>query len=84
MATYVDMLFIRCTEEEAYTTCLALIEQNSLELIEAAPFTHSLEYVTLSSPCGSLHPLTNFNNCWKEIQFEQQFRARSHAALFIT
>lgn len=60
MATLVDMPSIRCTEEEAYASQLALIVESGLELADAAPATHNLPYFALPRPFGSLHLLTNF------------------------
>lgn len=41
VATYVDMPFIPCTEEETYASCLPLIVRNGSELADAAPINYS-------------------------------------------
>lgn len=82
MLTYVDMPFIPCTEEEAYASRLVLALQNGSQLADAVPIAHSSEYFVSSHPSDSLHVLTNFEYCWKEIPFEQQLRVKCHAALF--
>lgn len=58
-----------------------MIMQNGSEMTEAAPVTHSLEYVMSPRRFDSLHLLTNFEYWWNEIQFEEPFHVRSHAAL---
>lgn len=45
LANYVDMPFLRRTEEKAYASLLVFIVRNCLELIDAARITHSIDYV---------------------------------------
>lgn len=70
-------------EEGAYTSRLALIMQYGSELAAASPITRSLEYVTLLRPYDLQHQLTNFEYWWKEVHYEQRFRVRRHAELFV-
>lgn len=44
-ATYVDMLIIRCVEEEVYTRRLAVIVRGNLDLGDTSPVTQSLDHV---------------------------------------
>lgn len=57
---WVDMFFIRCTEEKPYASSLALIAQNGLEVTNAAPTTYSLEYAASPRSFVSLYLCTNF------------------------
>lgn len=66
-ATYADMLFILCTEEELYTSRLSSITRSNLILTNEAPGTHSLYYVAFTSPYSTLHFVTHFDYWWKEI-----------------
>lgn len=45
--------------------------------------TRSLEYVTFLRPYDTQHLLTNFDYRFKKFQFEQRFRARRNAVLFV-
>lgn len=81
--TYVDMPFICCTEEEIYACLLTLIVRNGSGLTDAAPTTHSLEYVAFSGPYDSFYRLTNLDYWWEKIQFEQRYRVRYLTALFV-
>lgn len=67
VATQVDMLFIRCTEEGAYASRLALIVLNGSELADSAPTTDRLAYAAFLRPFDSLHPMTNLAYWWKEL-----------------
>lgn len=78
------MPFMQSTEADAYWSLMALIVQNGSEFTDAAPATYSLEYVAFLPPFDSLYRLTNFEYGWKETEFEQKFRFRRHAALFIS
>lgn len=57
--------------------------QNSSELADAVEVVHSLQYVSFPHRYDLLHLLTNFEYCWKEIQFEQWFWVQRRAMLFI-
>lgn len=83
VATYVNMFFIRWTEEESYAISLLLIERNGSELADAAPTTDGFECVRLPRPFDSLHLQTSFEYWWMEVQFEQRFCVRHHAELFV-
>lgn len=61
---------------------LVLIVRYGSELTDAAPVTHSFEYISFPYPFDSVPLLTNIEYWWKEIQFEQRFCVRHHDALF--
>lgn len=58
--TYVDVPLTRFLGEKSYASRLALIVQTGWELNDAAPTTHSLEYVSFPRPFYSPRLLTNF------------------------
>lgn len=60
LLTYVDTLFIRSAEKDAYESRLELTVQISLEFTDTTPATHGLGYVEFSRPLDSLHFLSNF------------------------
>lgn len=84
LSTYVDRDFIRCTADKSYGSSLALIVRNVPGLTDAAPNTHSLEYVAVPRYYDWLPVLTNFQDWWKKIQFEKRLRATRHGALFVS
>lgn len=57
--------------------------RNSLELADAPPIRHNLEYVPFLCPFNLLHLLTLLELWRKEIQFVGQFCASLYAALFV-
>lgn len=82
-ATYLQLLFFFCIEQEAEESRLALLLQKSLEIAAAAAVTHSFEYVAFPPPVDSLNLLSNFEYWLKEFQFEQRSRVPHHALLIV-
>lgn len=60
-ADYVDMLFIRCTEEEVYSSLLVSIVRGNLSLADDAFVTSSPAYVAFAHLYDILHFLASFN-----------------------
>lgn len=71
-------------EDEAYASRLSLMVRNYSKVTDAAPMSHRLELVAFPRPFDSIYLLTNFEYCWKESKFEQQFHVRHHVALLVS
>lgn len=82
VATFANIHFISCSEEETYASVLALIGQNGSESTVASSTTHSLKYVAFLCRYDSLQLLVNFEYGSKETRFEHRFSVKRHAPFF--
>lgn len=72
-ATYIDMLFNRCTKNDIYVHQLASIVTSKMDLDVSASFTHSVEYGTFPCLYDILHLLKSLDYWHEETMFEQCF-----------
>lgn len=79
---YVDMPFIRCTEEKTYASFLALIVRENVCLAYISQVTKVNKNVVLSHPYGTKNLLTIFKYYFEEIMSEQRSWIRSIAELY--
>lgn len=82
-ATYVEMIFISCTEEEIYARRVVPIINGNLILADDAPVTNSLDYVAFTRPCETIDFVSNFHYWLKEIVLSKSFVSGQGPKLFV-
>lgn len=82
-ASHVDLLFIHCTEKEAYARRLSLTVAGTSSLENEAPVTDNLDYVTFTHVYHTLQFLTKFDYWCKNVISKQRSRIRTGSKLLV-